>query len=241
MLKVLLIGHMIADFYLQSSKMEEYKKKSCKMLRAHSTIYLLILTVIDFVFLQAKVAIWATLVVSGMHFILELIEIKINNRYKDNKASFFMFLTVQILQLTTIIITYYMLRLSTKVNLVYGYCSNNYYFSQLLIYCLLFVALLNPLGVFIKKVFTFLFKEEPYNDIGNNVGSTIGKLERIIVAILIICDQFSVIGFVVTAKSIARYKQLEEKDFAERYLIGTLLSLSASLILTIIFKKYFAI
>ena len=38
-------------------------------------------------------------------------------------------------------------------------------------------------------------------------------------------NQYSAIGFVLTAKSIARYERISrEQDFAEYYLLGTLLS-----------------
>lgn len=43
--------------------------------------------------------------------------------------------------------------------------------------------------------------------------------------IKIILGQYSAIGFVLTAKSIARYNKIvEEAEFAECYLLGTLLS-----------------
>lgn len=64
-------------------------------------------------------------------------------------------------------------------------------------------------------------------------------LERTITAILLLCNQFAAVGLVITAKSIARFKQMENKEFAERYLIGTLLSLSVPMILTIVFKSIF--
>ncbi len=67
----------------------------------------------------------------------------------------------------------------------------------------------------------------------------IGMLERTITAILLLCNQFAAVGLVITAKSIARFKQMENKEFAERYLIGTLLSLSVPMILTIVFKSIF--
>jgi len=61
-------------------------------------------------------------------------------------------------------------------------------------------------------------------------GRWIGVLERVIVAVLVLLNASSAIGFVLTAKSIARFKQLEEsKDFAELYLIGTLLSVGIAL------------
>lgn len=59
---------------------------------------------------------------------------------------------------------------------------------------------------------------------GARIGSLIGILEREIILMLGLMQQFGAIGFVLTAKSLARYKQLEDKDFAEKYLVGTLLS-----------------
>ncbi len=59
----------------------------------------------------------------------------------------------------------------------------------------------------------------------NNVGRFIGTVERIIMLIFLSIGQYSAIGLVLTAKSIARYDRIsKEKDFAEYYLLGTLLS-----------------
>ena len=49
-------------------------------------------------------------------------------------------------------------------------------------------------------------------------------------------NQFGLIGFVLTAKSIARFKQMEDKNFAEKYLIGTLTSFLIVLITVLILK-----
>lgn len=42
----------------------------------------------------------------------------------------------------------------------------------------------------------------------------------------------------MTAKSIARYKQLEDKNFAEKYLVGTLTSVLIAFLTTIILKQF---
>jgi len=55
-------------------------------------------------------------------------------------------------------------------------------------------------------------------------GRTIGILERWILLVLVVVGQWSALGLVLAAKSIARFKELEDKDFSERYLIGTLTS-----------------
>jgi hypothetical protein len=55
-------------------------------------------------------------------------------------------------------------------------------------------------------------------------GRMVGLLERLIVFVLVLQGQFTALGFAVTAKGIARFKELEERDFAEYFLIGTMLS-----------------
>jgi hypothetical protein len=56
------------------------------------------------------------------------------------------------------------------------------------------------------------------------VGQVIGYLERILIFALVLVDQWTAIGFILTAKSVARFKKLEKQEFAEYYLLGTLAS-----------------
>lgn len=58
----------------------------------------------------------------------------------------------------------------------------------------------------------------------DNTGKLIGNIERILLFILILFDNLTAIGFVIAAKSIARFEELKHKKFAEYYLIGTLTS-----------------
>jgi len=58
-----------------------------------------------------------------------------------------------------------------------------------------------------------------------NAGRTIGYLERMIILFFLLFQQYSAIAFVLTAKSVARFKEIESNQIrAEYYLIGTLLS-----------------
>ena len=53
----------------------------------------------------------------------------------------------------------------------------------------------------------------------------IGTVERIIMLVFFFFSQYSALGFVLTAKSIARYDRIsKDQNFAEYYLLGTLLS-----------------
>ncbi len=55
-------------------------------------------------------------------------------------------------------------------------------------------------------------------------GDYIGIFERFIRLTLVISEAYSAISFVFTAKSLARFRELDNRDFVEYYLIGTLMS-----------------
>lgn len=64
-----------------------------------------------------------------------------------------------------------------------------------------------------------------------NAGRVIGMLERwLIYLVLVVAQNYNVIALVLAAKGIARFRQLEEREFAEYVLIGTL----ASILLTVL-------
>ncbi len=67
-------------------------------------------------------------------------------------------------------------------------------------------------------------------------GKIIGYLERLLVIVLIVHNAFSGIAFIVAAKAIARFKQMDDRDFAEYFLLGTLCSILLGIIFGLITK-----
>lgn len=61
-------------------------------------------------------------------------------------------------------------------------------------------------------------------------GRAIGYLERLIVYALTVSGNLAALGLVLVAKGIARFRQLDDRDFAEYVLIGTLMSISAAML-----------
>jgi len=55
-------------------------------------------------------------------------------------------------------------------------------------------------------------------------GTIIGYLERALIISFIVLNEYSLIGFIVAAKSIARFEELKERSFAEYFIVGTLAS-----------------
>lgn len=55
-------------------------------------------------------------------------------------------------------------------------------------------------------------------------GRMIGYIERLLIVIFVVSGSFAGIGFIVAAKSVARFKQMDDRQFAEYFLLGTLTS-----------------
>lgn len=64
------------------------------------------------------------------------------------------------------------------------------------------------------------------NESENSRGKYIGILERLLITLFIGQNVFQGLALLIGMKTITRFKQFEDKNFAEYYLIGTLLSLT---------------
>ncbi len=64
----------------------------------------------------------------------------------------------------------------------------------------------------------------------DRVGATIGALERILIVTFILTANEAAVGFVLAAKTLARFKQLDDREFAEYYLLGTLASVAVAVL-----------
>ncbi len=65
-------------------------------------------------------------------------------------------------------------------------------------------------------------------------GKLIGLLERTFLYFLIIFNQIGAIAVIIALKSLARFKELDDKNFAEYFLIGSLLSVMVAVIPAVI-------
>lgn len=72
----------------------------------------------------------------------------------------------------------------------------------------------------------------------NRSGYVIGALERLIIAIGLFTQSWEVLAGVVALKSIARFKELDEAEFAEYFLIGSLFSLLWALLISSLWLGY---
>jgi hypothetical protein len=76
--------------------------------------------------------------------------------------------------------------------------------------------------------------KNPESEGFSGAGRRIGMIERVIILTLALLGEFGTISFVFIAKSMARFEQLKKRQFAEYYLLGTLLSISFAILMVIL-------
>ena len=73
----------------------------------------------------------------------------------------------------------------------------------------------------------------------NDFGKWIGYCERIIIFIMVFIQAYEGIAIIVALKTFARYQQLNQKSFVEKYLLGTLFSVMMSIVLGFLFRAIY--
>ncbi len=90
----------------------------------------------------------------------------------------------------------------------------------------------------VKDNYSLQVQYHKYHSANENPrGRYIGILERILIVIFIVQNLFQGLALIIAMKTLTRFKQFEDKGFAEYYLIGTLLSLMIGIVFATAIKK----
>lgn len=233
---LLLLAHIIGDFYIQSSYMSKMKAQSIKWLFIHCICYWANIMVVSLPVMSWEIAEFGT-VVAIAHIVIDVVKyVYISKLIKNRKLTMLkerdVFFADQALHLLCLMVAAYLFALKVgKLNLLGSIAE---FFAILEIPKVSFISWITalliihkPANIAISKLLVIYKPKDNDDDLkqDKNAGRFIGTLERIIILIFISIKQYSAIGLVLTAKSIARYDRIsKEKDFAEYYLLGTLIS-----------------
>lgn len=230
-LLLFLIGHVLGDFYFQSDKLAFEKTASISKLVFHGAIYLLTMAIFLLPVLSWPLVKWI-LLAALLHFLIDLINIHIKKGFPGQpKSDALLYFTDQLLHILTVsFITLGMYLLEEPLGYLGGVQKlvekTQIDVNASLSWLLAILIIVIPASISIKKALLVFGSDTLEPSAGtDNAGAFIGVLERCIILLLLFANQYAAIGFVLTAKSVARYNKIaEDKSFAERYLLGTLLS-----------------
>ncbi|MEI2666118.1 DUF3307 domain-containing protein [Rossellomorea sp. LJF3] len=91
-----------------------------------------------------------------------------------------------------------------------------------------------------KDEYTIKYQYQKYSEPSKNSrGTYIGIIERLLVVIFIILNVYQGLILLGAMKTLSRFKQFEDKNFAEYYLVGTLLSIILGLCLGFLMNRLF--
>ena len=218
-----IIAHILGDFIFQSEKNAEDKNKNgleSSWLRWH----ILIIFLTSWIFSLHFSFFLPALLIALTHWLFDC------NKYKLYKIEYLkgkLFFIDQILHLIVIIVVVVIFSESYLLPAFF----NKFY----LILFLAYLLILKPANIFIKEMFALYNIHIPGDDGKTenelaNAGKLIGDCERIITLTLILFNHIEVVGFIIAAKSILRYKETDTTK-TEYVLIGSLLSFGIAIMI----------
>ena len=227
MIIVLILMHILGDYYLQTNKMTYFKSNTdCssgkivnfKYLTIHSLLYVIPFLLLFFVIEWH----WCLLIIGiclTSHWIIDLFTCW----FKRKTKKIFAFLLDQAIHILILFAVYKFF--DFNLNIILGHESIIYGLTIILF-------LIKPSIVIVNHIFNDVFEGEDIKDDGKfDVGAIIGVFERIIILVLSIFNAITAVAIIITVKTWARSNDIKIKEgFGNKYLVGTLVSISLALI-----------
>jgi len=215
-LALLSAGHLLGDFVFQSRAMVEGKRKETRWLLAHGLELLLVHALVILPFCPG---VWTSAAVAGIvltHVGIDALKVRVELRFGRRLLWFAL---DQALHLVVLVLAACWIAsgavevssLTPRSLESLAWIVGIYAFN------------VNGGSAVVSAVLDGMrSSEKPLA--GARAGHLIGILERMAMLTLVWLGEWSALGFVLAAKSVARFKELENRDFAEAYLVGTLTS-----------------
>ncbi len=236
LLVLLFAGHIVGDFLVQTRSMVE-RKHEIGTLSAHATAMVLthLILVIPFLRWSSRpllLALTFLLLLGALHALIDYGKVLVKKRSGGDSVR--LFVGDQGLHAATIVVVWFLWRVWLGVNVDAGVGpSAPGHLAEIAASALVVSAYVlngNAAAALIKlflrqfPVAELADAEAPRVDI-QRMGRTIGILERMLVLSLVLLAQWQAIGWLFAGKTVARFRELDNRAFSEYYLIGTLSSL----------------
>ena len=222
----LFLAHLVGDFLLQSNALCESKERKHHK-SAFMYVHALIIALLSWMAI-GNYQLWSYAVIIGVTHLM----IDIAKSYVKTQTLVW-FVGDQILHIFVLLIVSYFIGNGWEQ---FAWIPQNY---ALILPAFLSAVIIctKPANIFIKMILTRYEIDLPKakDKELKNAGALIGNLERLLSLVLIIAGQFGAVGFIITAKSILRFRDYERAK-TEYVLAGTLLSFGIAIICGCIIK-----
>jgi len=209
----MLAGHLVADFWLQPASWVSHKKengwKSKKLI-----LHTLIASILPVIFTLELKLWWFVPIIFLTHYLIDVVKSRI-------KQTMWFFIADQVLHIGIIwILATFFTEITIHEKLLHFW-----------IYTCGFILITNPLGILAGMFLKSVTKSES-NAVQLNASAWIGIFERILIVIFVITGQIQAIGFLVAAKSVFRFSEIQQEGNpkAEYFLLGTLVSFTFAIV-----------
>jgi Protein of unknown function (DUF3307) len=232
-----LLAHLLGDFPLQTSAVVQGKGRGSRAYLAHGAIHLIVLAICISIFIGPawldSLRFWvAAVVYVALHLGIDLAKHRLvtAKRLPDSTA---VFLFDQALHVCAIFALAWFLARPGWADVRSDFRWSPMTGERILQAAVVYVAVVFAGGYLIRYLTRNLAasvrKAGETTEQIRNAGLYIGWLERFLVMTAILVQSPSMIGLILTGKSIARFPELKE-HFAEYFLIGTLLSIALAVL-----------
>lgn len=243
---LLLLAHVLTDFYWQPSRwVVDKKEKSFRSRYLYLHVAVVIAT--SYVFLGSWTNPFPALAVGLIHGLIDVVKIEF-----DKKGSASWFVVDQLAHLATIAVVAALLTSSLSVSLdafaMWLYKPKTLAQLSGALLCLSPISFL--VGILTRPWRDELDKLVPdANDNLANAGRWIGMSERFLIFVFVIVSQFSAIGFLIAAKSLLRYNDKNTageippayiSKKSEYVLVGTLMSYTCAIVVAMAIKMFYS-
>jgi hypothetical protein len=240
------LAHLLTDFVFQTTRIVSNKRRGeWRGYLIHGATHyfavLAIVTLVDPHRLPTLSFQLLALSLSLVHLLVDWAKVSLtkSHRIPDNALAFVL---DQALHLVTVIAAVFLLAHPSLQTFVLWLNRIRFLQESILLVSVVYVLVIFGGGYFIRALIGPLWKEEQGQTTKEheeviNAGLYIGWLERFLVLTALFLQSPATVGFILAAKSIARYPELKSVRFAEYFLIGTLLSVTIAISGAIILLK----
>ena len=278
---LLLLAHLIADFWLQTDSMVRNKLKNFKKHLLHHllTTGLALTFIWGYIYQFTNVInyfVLPLLFICLTHFVIDLLKVKLLDTMKPKDSHSLkrlgFFLLDQALHLAVLLVTFILFFNLNATVMMTGLLrlfeeNNSLGGANTILFIMIIFIFATSVGGHIVKLIVgslpseltnfegeFYFKNRiteakdgnrpraesdfteeyqylTYSNTQQSRGRLIGYIERLLVISLTVVGAYPSIAFIIAAKSIARFKQLDDRNWAEYFLLGTLSSIFLGLML----------